>query len=174
MNAEGRPKHPGKRGALAGIVLSAQVLYGGWFLFHGLNYWFAFYHDSSIEPGPGLVPAIAESGLMAIVKALEIVIGLALLADVFAALAVVAAWPITLTIAFVTASHGKPFGIGVAIVIVALNALMSFGHLDRHRPLLAWKANSGSRLGLPAHVLAVAAGIGGAMAITYLSVVLRR
>ncbi len=174
MNADGRPKHPGKRSAFAGIALSAQFLYGGWFLYHGLNYWFAFYRDRSIEPGPGLVPAIAESGLMAIVKACEIAIGLALLADVFAALAIVAAWPITLTIAFVTASHGKPFGIGVAIVIVALNGLMSFGHLDRYRPLLAWNARSGSRLGPPVHILAAAAGIGAAMAITYASVVLRR
>src|SRR5690606_10798807 len=111
-----------------------------WFLFHGLNYWLEFYPDRSIQPGPGLVPAMAESGLMAIVKALEIFIGCALLANRFTALAVVAAWPLTLSIAFVTSSHGKPFGIGVACIIIALNGLMSVGHLDRYRPMLALHA----------------------------------
>lgn len=142
----GDRKHLGKRGTLAGISYFSQFLYGGWFLFHGLNYWFVFYYDKSLEPGPGLVPAIAGSGLMAVVKALEVVIGCALLLDLYAALAVVAAWPITLMIAFVTASHGKPFGICVALVIIALialNAIMSFGHLDRYQPMLALHADIG-------------------------------
>ena len=155
-----------------GFVYGCQFLYGGWFLFHGLNYWFEFYPDRSIQPGPGLVPAIAASGLMAIVKALEIGIGAALLANRFAALAVIAAWPITLMIAFVTSSHGKPFGIGVALVIIALNAIMSFGYLERYRPMLALHAKA--RLPALRHVLATIAGIAGAIAITYLSLALRR
>lgn len=188
MSAAAKTIDAGERhGAFAGIVFGCQFLYGGWFLFHGLNYWFEFYPDRSIQPGPGLVPAIAASGLMAIVKALEILIGAALLANRFAALAIVAAWPITLMIAFVTASHGKPFGIGVAIVIIALNAIMSLGHLERYRPMLAADASPaepglplaghrdrGARLSGRRHVAAAAAGFAGAVAITYLSLALRR
>ena len=173
-------------------IYAAQFLYGGWFLFHGLNDWLEFYPDQSIRPGPGLVPALAQSGLMAIVKALEIAIGCALLAHRFSALAVVAAWPITLTIAFVTSSHGKPFGIGVAIVIICLNALMSLGYLHLYRPMLALDAGhpvmagtgkasgpagqdgGAARLTPATHGLAALAGIIAAIAITYLSLALRR
>lgn len=183
----------GRARAFAGTVYAAQFLYGGWFLFHGLNYWFEFYPDRSIEPGPGLVPAMAESGLMAIVKALEIVIGCALLANRFAALSVVAAWPITLSIAFVTSSHGNPFGIGVACVIIGLNALMSLGYLDRYRPMLALHAGPPNLRGLMVaadqgtlrqgrrslplrgglHAAGALAGLFAAIAITYLSLALR-
>lgn len=157
---------------LATIALGCQFLYGGWFLFHGLNYWFEFYPDRSIQPGPGLVPAIAASGLMAVVKALEVVIGVMMLLNRFTPLAVVAAWPITLMIAFVTSSHGKLFGICVAIVIISLNAIMSFAHLDRYRPMLAGTVDP--QLGPARHLFWAIAGLVLAIAITYLSLALRR
>src|SRR5699024_2307858 len=119
------------------------------------------------------------------VKALEIAIGIALLSNRFVPLAIVAAWPITLMIAFVTASHGRPFGIGVAVVIISLNAIMSLGHLDRYRPMLVFDAGSGGRPGrggvaFPArfrltplaHALAAMGGLLAAIAITYLSLAL--
>ncbi|MCW2382235.1 MULTISPECIES: hypothetical protein [unclassified Sphingobium] len=172
----------GGRTTFGSVVYACQFLYGGWFLFHGLNYWLEFYLDRSIQPGPGLVPALAESGVMALVKALEVTIGLALLLDLFAALAVVAAWPITLMIAFVTASHGRPFGMGVAAVIIGLNAVMSFGYLHRYRPMLAWSAGPpggstaahGLRMVPARHGLAALMGIAAAIGITYLTVYLRR
>ncbi len=182
------PKKKGGGGnAFAAFVYGCQFLYGGWFLFHGLNYWFAFYFDQSVQPGPGLVPALAASGVMAIVKMLEVAIGLALLLDLFAALAIVAAWPITLMIAFVTSSHFSPFGISVAAVIIGLNAIMSFGHLDRYRPMLAMTAGrpnwggpgdeterrDASRLPPMLHFWAALAGLIAAIAITYLSLALR-
>ncbi len=173
--------------AFAAFVYACQFLYGGWFLFHGLNYWFEFYFDQSIQPGPGLVPALAQSGVMTIVKVLEVAIGLALLLDLFAALAIVAAWPITLMIAFVTSSHLSPFGMSVGVVIISLNAIMSFGHLDRYRPMLAvragrptWGASGAeaampdrSRLPVRLHILAAPAGLIAAISITYLSLFLR-
>jgi len=166
-------------------IYACQFFYGGWFLFHGLNYWLGFYFDRSVLPGPGLVPALAASGVMSIVKGLEIVIGLALLTDLFAALAIVAAWPITLMIAFVTASHLTPFGMSVAFVIVTLNAIMSFGHLDRYRAMLVAHAgppapggppgrSRDDRLPTPAHVVGMLLGVAGAVAVTYLSMVLLR
>lgn len=183
----------GERSAFTGLVYACQFLYGGWFLFHGLNYWCEFYFDRSIQPGPGLVPALVDSGVMAGVKLLEILIGLALLLDLFSALAIVMAWPITLMIAFVTASHLKPFGMSVAAIIIALNAMMSLGHLDRYRSMLAMHAGPPSlpgahgaaleegvraarstRLAPLTHGLGMLAGITGAVLITYLSLVLRR
>lgn len=163
-------------------VYACQFFYGGWFLFHGLNYWLEFYADQTVLPGPGLIPALVAAGVMDIVKALEIVIGLALLADLYVALAIVAAWPITLMIAFVNASHLKPFGICVAIIIITLNLLMSLGHLDRYRALLVLRAGPPSLDGLRGnpggranriptawHFLAIVCGIAAPTLVTYWS-----
>lgn len=166
----------GGRSAFTGFAYACQFFYGGWFLFHGLNYWFGFYFDRTVLPGPGLVPALAESGVMTVVKVLEVVIGVALLLDRLAALAIVAAWPITLMIAFVNSSHFTPFGMSVGAVIVALNAVMSLGHLDRYRAMLAADAGP-PRLGNAparsiagfAHGAAAIGGIAAAAGVTYLT-----
>lgn len=171
----------GERSAFTGFAYACQFFFGGWFLFHGLNYWCEFYFDASILPGPGLVPVLAQSGVMAVVKVLEIAIGLALLLDLFAALAIVAAWPITLMIAFVNSSHFTAFGMSVGAVIIALNAVMSLGHLDRYRPMLALRAGrpvppgrtSGEGGLRPiAQAMAAIGGIAAAAGVTYLSIYL--
>lgn len=180
------PWRSGGRFPFSGIAYACQFFFGGWFFFHGLNYWFEFYIDRSIEPGPGLVPALAASGVMAVVKVLEVLIGAAFLLNRFAALAVIAAWPITLMIAFVTGSHLHPFGIGVAIVIITINTVLSFGHLDRYRHFLVQHAgppnldglsglstDTRTRLPTAVHVGAMLAGLTVAIAITYLSLYLR-
>ena len=167
----------------ARIVYGCQFFYGGWFLFHGLNYWLEFYADQTVKPGPGLIPALVVAGVMAIVKVLEIVIGLALLADFYTALVVVAAWPITLMIAFVNASHLRLFGICVAIIIITLNLLMSLGHLDRYRALLVpfagpptldgLKGKPGgrtNRIPTARHIVAIILGIAAPTLVTYLSI----
>ncbi|MEO9132554.1 MAG: hypothetical protein ABI240_15280 [Sphingomonas sp.] len=166
----------GERSAFTGFAYACQFFYGGWFLFHGLNYWTAFYADGSVLPGPGLVPALAASGVMAVVKLLEIVVGTALLADRFAPLAIVAAWPITLMIAYVNSAHLTKFGMSVGAIIIALNGVMSFGHLDRYRAMLVMHAGAphlggGSSRALrpPAHVAAVLGGIAAAAGVTYLT-----
>jgi len=181
-------KEPGERSAFARFAYFCQFFYGGWFLFHGLNFWFEFYFDKSIQPGPGLVPALAASGVMTAVKVLEVVIGLALLLDLFVPLAVVAAWPITLMIAYVNSSHLSAFGMSVGAIIIGLNATMSFGHLDRYRPMLAMHAGSPSLGGLKGsgpeaannarlralpHILAMIAGVAGAAGVTFLTLYLR-
>ena len=173
-----RSKRTGERSAFTGFAYLCQFYYGGWFLFHGLNYWCGFYFDRTVLPGPGLLPALVDSGVMAIVKVLEIAIGLALLLDLYAALAIVAAWPITLMIAFVNSSHLSKFGVSVGIVIIALNAVMSFGHLDRYRPMLALRAGpphlgaaagGGGGLARAAHGAAIVGGVAAAAGVTYLT-----
>jgi uncharacterized membrane protein YphA (DoxX/SURF4 family) len=171
----------------ARIIYGCQFFYGGWFVFHGLNYWFAFYYDPTIRPGPGLIPALVAAGVMTIVKVLEVVIGAALLTDFFATLAIVAAWPITIMIAYVNASHLKSFGICVGIIIISLNAAMSFGHLDRYRSMLVPSAGpptTAGLLGRPGgltaripllrHILAIVVGIAAPIAVTYLTVLMLR
>ena len=172
--------HPAQMSGFARFAYACQFFYGGWFLFHGLNFWFEFYPDRSVLPGPGLIPALVEAGVMEIVKVLEVILGLALLLDVFAALAIVACWPLTLMIAFVNASHLKPFGITVAAIIIGLNLVMSLGHLDRYRAILALHAGPPnldglhgapggyvSRLPAAAHAVAIVLGIIAPVVVTF-------
>jgi len=171
------------------LIYACQFFYGGWFLFHGLNFFLEFYFDGSIRPGPGLVPALTESGVMRVVKVLEIVIGLALLSDLFVPLAIVVAWPITFMIAYVNASHLSMFGISVGFIIITLNGAMSLGHLARYRPMLVMKAglplqdglsmnlpDTETRNGLPPfrHCLSAALGVVAAVGVTFLTLYLRR
>jgi DoxX len=165
-------------------VYCCQFFFGGWFLFHGLNYWAGFYFDKTILPGPGLLPALDRSGLLAVVKVIEIAVSLALLADVYVPLAAVAAFPITIVIAYVNGMHLTRFGISVGVIIIALNALIALGHLDCYIPMLV--ANAGPpnlagqsgparsridvvrrRLTLPVHLTAIALGFASAAAVTF-------
>lgn len=165
-----------------------QFFFGGWFLFHGLNYWTRFYDDPTILPGPGLLPALHGSGLLAIVKVIEIVVAVLLLSDRFVPLAAVIALPVTLVIAFVNSSHHTAFGALVGVIIIVLNATIALGHLDRYVPML--RANAGipraptsltapstgaagteaGRLAPAWHLIAILLGIGMATAITFATV----
>ena len=53
---------PAQKRGFTRFAYACQFFYGGWFLFHGLNYWFQFYPDRSIRPGPGLIPALVDAG----------------------------------------------------------------------------------------------------------------
>lgn len=162
-----------------------QFFYGGWFLFHGLNWWLRYFPEKSFGPDAhGLIPELIRSGLFDIVKLLEVVIGIALLADLYVPLAIVAAFPITFVIAWLNASKGNPFGLSVAAIIVALNALMAVGHLDRYWSMLVMRAGPpnadglrpsarpfvGARLAVTAHALAIVLGIAVPAALTYASI----
>ena len=162
-------------------ALGCQFFFGGWFLFHGLNYWTHFYDDPTIRPGPGLLPALEASGLLAVVKALEVLIAVAMLSDRFVPLAAVMAAPISVVIAYVNSSHHRLFGVCVGIIILLLNSMIALGHFGCFVPLLT--ANAGlpvaptartrpaagaaTSLSVPVQVTAIALGIACAAAITF-------
>jgi hypothetical protein len=118
------------------IVLLVQTLFGAWYLVHGLNYFFDFFEQPT---GGDLIPALIRTGLFAWVKIAEIVVGALLLAHCFVPLAIAAAVPITVVIAYLNLvlSHSR-FGHGVGIIVLSANAIMALGYWDRYRPMLAF------------------------------------
>lgn len=141
----------GDKRAFTIIGYAAQFFYGGWFLFHGLNWWLGFFPEKSFAPGAqGFIPELIRLHIFTVVKVLEVVIGLALLSDLFVPLAIVAAFPITFVIATLNFSKGSAFGIAVGVAIVVLNVLMALGHLDRYRPMLARRGGRPNAAGLHA------------------------
>lgn len=121
------------------LVYAAQFFFGGWFLYNGLNYWVQFFPQ---PPGSSalayqLISALIDTGLFGIVKGLEIVIGIALLANRFVPLAIVAAFTVSISIAHMNIVNVQdPLGIGTGVVIMLLNIIMAIGHLDKFLPLI--------------------------------------
>lgn len=123
--------------ALTDIV---RLLMGMVFLVNGLNWWFKLivpYPSQSdfvdFLPPPDVVGAMIENGvLFVLVKAAELAVGIALLANRFVPLAAVAALPITLPVFvidvfFIAHLRGQVMGWGTLILNLYM-LLASLGH----------------------------------------------
>ena len=133
------------------LVYGVQFFFGGWFLFHGANFFLHFFHQppGSSVPSHLLIAALIQSGLFNWVKIIEILVGIALLANRFVPLAIVAAFPITFVIAYDNvALNQDTFSHIVAVVIVAFNLIMALGYLETYLPMLAFNAGTPSARGL--------------------------
>lgn len=142
MNEVAKTAGEGSRGKSGWTLLfyGAQFFFGGWFLFHGLNHWLEFFIQPS-GSGQGmkdLIMVLIDSGMFDVIKAIEVIAGLMLLANRFVPLAIVIAFPITIVISFMNFTMGDGFGVVVGIVSILLNILMGIGYLERFRPMLAY------------------------------------
>jgi uncharacterized membrane protein YphA (DoxX/SURF4 family) len=169
----------------------AQLFFGGWFLAHGLNHWLEFFpRPSGSSPiSKELIGALNHSGIFIIVKAIEVITGILLLANRAVPLAAVVAMPVTLSVAHLNiVANADSFGMVVGLIAIALNGLVLLGHLDRFLPMLAWRhgdpsgaglaqlrdggwpsAPQGPRLRGAVHILAILAGIAAPIAVTFWS-----
>lgn len=122
------------------IVYCAQFFFGGWFLFHGLNHWVHFFPQppGSASVSSELIRALIKSGLFDWVKAVEVVVAIALLANRFVPLAAIAAFPISIVIGYLNiAVEHDANALFVFFGVLGLNALIVAGHLDRVLPIFA-------------------------------------
>jgi len=127
------------------VVLTVQTFFGSWFLIHGLNHWLPFFP----QPMPGgkgpaveFLTALINSGLFTLVKAIEVVVGLLLLAHRFVPMAIVAGFPVTLVIVYHNLVIHKIdlHHLVTGIVILVVNAIIAFGYMDSFKPLFAYDA----------------------------------
>lgn len=122
------------------IVYSAQFFFGGWFVFHGLNHWMHFFPQppGAASVSSQLISALIASGLFDWVKAVEVVAGLALLANRFVPLAAIASFPISIVIGYLNiAIENDANSLYTFFGVLGLNLLIVLGHLDRVLPLFA-------------------------------------
>lgn len=120
----------------------ARLLLGLIFTVFGLN---GFLHFIPIPPAEGaageFMGGLAASGyFFPLLAGTQVATGLALLTNAFAALALVVLAPITVHI---VAYHTlAPDGMGMALLIVALQVFVAWSLRDSFRPLLAAKVQS--------------------------------
>lgn len=123
------------------ICTFAQFFFGGWFVFHGLNYFIHFWPQpkgSSVLMRE-VIMGLIHSGLFDVIKGIEVVTGLMLLANRMVPIAAILAFPVSFSIAYlnVMANHDA-YSFGVAVCIIAINGLIVLGHLDKFLPLLVF------------------------------------
>ncbi|MBL8551967.1 MAG: hypothetical protein JNJ73_18410 [Hyphomonadaceae bacterium] len=123
------------------LVYAIQFFFGGWYFYNGLNYFIEF---TPAPPGSSplsreLIGALEHTGLFAVVKAIELVAGAALLANRFVPLASVLAFPVSFSIAYVMlVINGGMIGTIVGVLVIAFNAIIALSRLDSFLPMLAF------------------------------------
>lgn len=135
------------------FVYAVQFFFGAWFLYNGANYFVSFFpQPSGSSPlSHELISALIDSKLFAVVKSLEAITGLALLANRFVPLATVLAFPISVCIAHLNlVANGDPFSVGTSIAVIVLNGIIALGHLDRFLPMLVCNQGDPGTAGLRA------------------------
>lgn len=169
--------------AFAIAAYAIQFFYGGWFFYNGLNYFVAI---TPAPPGSSplsreLIGALEHTGLFAIVKAVELATGAALLANRFVPLATVIAFPVSFSIAFVMLIvNGGVVGTTVGVLVMAFNGVIALARLDSFRPMLAMhdraarapddRSRTAVRLSPAAHAAGIILGVGIAFAIEWVTI----
>jgi predicted SnoaL-like aldol condensation-catalyzing enzyme len=136
---------------LTTTVYVVQFFFGGWFLAHGLNHWLEFFpRPSGSSPlARELIGALNHSGLFIIVKAIEVVTGVLLLANRFVPLAIIAAFPVALSIAHLNLVANRDLTSHVVgILAIALLGVVAVGYLDNFRSMLVTRAGAPSSKGV--------------------------
>lgn len=122
------------------ITLGARLLFGIIFLIFGLNGFFNFIPvPPPPEAGMKFLGALAETGYMfPVIKGLEVLVGVALLAGLFVPLALVVIAPIVVNI-FLYHVLLAPEGAALAVVLIVLNIFLGWSYRSSYSALLKAK-----------------------------------
>jgi uncharacterized membrane protein YphA (DoxX/SURF4 family) len=138
------------------LVTGIRILMGLAFLVSGLNWWFKMITPypsiadfAANPPPPDLVGSLIETANMFhLVKATELLAGIALLTNRFVPLMLVVAFPVTVSIfivdVFVVAS---PRGLAMGVGSLLLNSFLLLAYFDHFRPLFNSTAHPTSLTG---------------------------
>jgi uncharacterized membrane protein YphA (DoxX/SURF4 family) len=125
------------------LVIAGRMIFGGWMIYAGLNHWFHFtpqpfgQNPLSIALTTGLI----ESGVFDLVKATEFVTGVLVVIGAFVPLALVAALPVSVNVAYfnLVLEHNGVVNYVAGTLVLGLNLLLMLAYRESYRPLLRWK-----------------------------------
>ena len=122
------------------VTAAARVLLGFMFVLFGLNGFLSFLPPPSTMPPDGAVAfggALMATGYMfPLIKGTEVIVGILLLSNRFVPLALALIAPVIVNIC---AFHAflAPTGLGMALVILALELGLAWAYRSAFRPMLA-------------------------------------
>jgi uncharacterized membrane protein YphA (DoxX/SURF4 family) len=122
------------------LVIAGRMIFGGWMVYAGLNHWFHFtpqpfgQNPISIE----FTTVLIESGLFDLVKATETITGALILIGLFVPLALVAALPVSVVVAYfnLVLEHNGVVNYVAGTLVLGLNLLLMLAYVNSYRPLL--------------------------------------
>lgn len=122
-------------------VTAVRILFGVNFIINGLNPFVGIYELPPPSPAAeSLAGALIESGyLFTVVKVVEIIVGLLLLANRFVPLALILIFPISLNI-FLFDTILEPAAAPIGIMVLLFNVYLCIAYLKYYRPFLVAKA----------------------------------
>jgi hypothetical protein len=122
------------------LVIAGRMMFGGWTVYAGLNHWFHFtpqpygQNPLSIE----LTSALIESGVFNLVKATEFIAGVLVLTGAYVPLALVAALPVSVNVAYfnLVLEHNGVINYVAGTLVLGLNLLLMLAYVKSYGPLL--------------------------------------
>ena len=119
------------------ILPVARILLGLVFVAFAANFFVPFLPPQPLPPEPALVfaGALMTSGLFTILKVIELIAGLALLANRAVPLALALLAPIIVGIVFFHVALA-PAGMPIALGVLGLELLLAWGYRSAFRPML--------------------------------------
>ena len=124
------------------VVLTVRVLLGAWLLYNGISYWLPHMPSGFSPVAVGLLAALGKSGVMLLVKIVELAVGAMLVLDLYTPLALVIGFPVVLIVAYVCLILEWPTqrpmigGFGT----LGGQLFLMLAYLDSYRPMLKVKA----------------------------------
>lgn len=118
----------------------ARILLGAVFTLFSLMYFFQLMPAKEMHgPAVTFMTGLFSSGyMMNLVKAIELICGIALLTGQFVALSTVVIFPITLNI-FLYHAFLEPTTVVISIVLLALNLFIAYTNKERYQLMLTRK-----------------------------------
>lgn len=118
------------------LPTAARVLLGLAFTVFGLNFFLHFLPQPPMEPAAGaFVGALVAGKYLTVVKAVEVVAGLALLANVFVPLSLALLAPPLIGIVVFHAIYA-PSGLILPIILIALEVYLAWAYRAAFAPML--------------------------------------
>ena len=126
------------------VLLAGRLLFGAWLLVSGINYFVGSLYPIPTGTTPlamQLATALDDSGMMGVVKGIEIVTGALIVTGAFVPLALCVTMPLSACTFVVGAliDH-QPIGIVASTLFVGLNGLLMLAYLDSYKSMLVRRA----------------------------------
>ena len=129
------------------LVMAGRLVFGLWFALNGLNHWCAFVPQPMgvQHVSTELIVALLDSGLFSLVKGIEVIVGVLILTNRFTPLALIAALPISIVIAYwnIILEHAPGNHIAGALTL-GINALLMLAYIEYYLPMLRFRSPLGA------------------------------
>jgi uncharacterized membrane protein YphA (DoxX/SURF4 family) len=125
-----------------------RVALGLWFIIGGLNYWLLFLPQpiGATQIARQFTLALIDSHLFAVVKAIEVLAGAALVFDLYTPLMLVALLPLSVVIFFWDVMLDREaIELTFGPLVLLVNGLLMLAYYDCYRPMLVCRARPGMK-----------------------------